>query len=43
MLFHVIYYGKIVDVKELVKVKPPLHTTLLAFGAVVSLCGWLSG
>lgn len=40
MLFH---YGKILDVKEMVKVKPPLHTTLLAFAAVVSLCDWLSG
>lgn len=40
MLFH---YGKILDVKAIVKVKPPLHTTLLTSGAVVSLCGLLSG
>lgn len=40
MLFH---YGKILDVKAIVKVKPPLHTTLLTSGAVISLCGLLSG
>lgn len=36
MLFH---YGKTLDLKEMVKVKPPLHPTLLAFRAVISLCG----